>query len=149
MPTEREANHAKNGPGAVPDGEFVGAERHAMELLQMTNRALDDVALPVARAVKAAAADRARVGAPRQYGTRAMPATPRAHRSPAVAPITGQRIWVPARPPASAGDADAVKERGGPAQVVRLARLDGRRQWEPAPVGHEREFRTKPAATPA
>ncbi len=137
MSTEREANHAKNGPGAVTDREFVGAKRDAMELFQMTHRALDHVALAVPRAVEAATADRAGIGAAWQHGTRAMPAAPGAHRAPAIALIPGQRVRVAPRPPAPARDAHAIEERRRPAQVVRLAGVHGRRQRQPAPVGDE------------
>jgi len=149
MPTEYETNHAKHGPGAVTDGEFVSAERDAMEFFQVANRALDYVPLAIAHAVKAAAADRAGVGAAREHGARPMLAAPGTHRASAVALIAGQRVRVATWPSALAGNPHAVEERRRSAQVVRLAGFHGCRQRQPAAVSHQGELCAKPAAAAA
>ena len=117
-----------------------------MELFQMPNRAFDDMTLAILRPVEAAAADWTRVSATRQHGARAMPTAPRAHRTATVALIAGQRVRVPTRPAAPARNADAIQERCRPAQVVRLAGFHGRRERQPASVGHQGELRAESAA---
>ena len=120
-----------------------------MELFQVADRALDHVPLPIAHAVKAAAADRAGVGTAREHSARPMPAAPGAHRTSAVALIAGQCVRVATWPSALAGNPHTVEERRRPAQVVRLAGFHGGRQRQPAAVSHQGELCPEPAAAAA
>src|SRR4051812_29881871 len=122
MPTEDEANHAEHHPRAVADGQLVGALRDAAELLEMPDRALDDVALAVAAAVEAPAVHGALVPAPRQDRGDAVAAAPGAHGGEAVRLVAGERAGVAPRRPARAADADRVEERRGGGEIAGLAR---------------------------
>lgn len=146
MPPEDEANHAEHDPGLVADGELIGALGDAAELLQVPDRALDDVALAIAPSVEAPAAHGALVLTSRQHGRDAMAPAPAPHGGEAVGLVACERRGIAARRSAPAGDTDRVEQRGRGREVARLPGMDGDGEAEPLAVSDEGELGAEPAA---